>query len=1039
MPVLALVLIGCSVLSMNNPFSDVQVPVTTTTLRYTISFNGNGGSGTMDSISVCGDETADIPDCTIVPPVGMRFHSWNTAADGKGLRYYSQGVRNLTDQNGSTIVLFAQWIDKDSHRIIYDGIDDVNNLHNPDTFLESENVILTDVSKTGYGFIGWFDSHDRHITGWHAGDMTSDVRLTARWETFYYTISFDANYPIGTQGGGGEMSSLTVHYDETADIPDCTVIPPVGMTFDSWNTESDGTGIRYYEHDCVHNLSVVHGASIMLYAQWLDNGSHRIRYYRTKQADKPSRSSFRESDTIVPESITAVGYTFCGWSDTSDDEHIITGWQPGERTDDISLYAVWRANTYTVMFDANGGVGTMPATDMTYDVSAALPPNVFTRDGRTFIGWHTKPNAAAALFADSQEVINLTAIEGAALTLYAVWQPTQYTVVYNANGGSGSMPAQTMTADMSSDLLPNAFTRTGYHLTGWSLAADTPADYTDKQTVTNLPVDGVGTAALYAVWQPNSYTIIFNANGGSGTMAALSMTYDTAKALTANAFTRTGYTFSGWAAGSSGAKVYDNKQSVNNLTAEQDGKVTLYAVWTANTYSVVFNKNGGTGTMANQTITYDTLTALTANAYTRTGWTLVGWETGTAASTLTYTDSQKVKNLKTSGSVTLYAIWQANTYTVKYNPNGGVGVMPDQIMTYGTAEPLQNVSCIRKGWTFLGWSTSSTATSAAYTNAQSKAFNLTSTNGGDATLYAVWTTPAVGDIVYEDGLIARTAVANKKPIGVIYATAANSYSVVYIGQSASASWQSGTGTNYCNGLTVNHQIWTVPTKAQLDTIYTNKTKLNNALQLIIDNYTADELGVTPSSIGQSWSQTEAGSSVNYFLDTGGVYSQYTGGPTYPTRALTTYTKYAVGDIVYSDGTFASGIISGKTPIGVVYGISGGTYKVVYAGVLGPDQWKPGRLTTSCSSLTVGSKSWTIPTKDELAAMFNSLSAVNKSLQKIIDNYTAASLGYTPALIANSWSSTANDSNTQWYLSESSGLTTMYNNGPSCPARAVTTY
>ena len=76
-----------------------------------------------------------------------------------------------------------------------------------------------------------------------------------------------------------------------------------------------------------------------------------------------------------------------------------------------------------------------------------------------------------------------------------------------------------------------------------------------------------------------SYTVKFNANGGSGTMSNQSFAYGEAKNLTANAFTRTGYTFQGWATSASGAKVYSDKQSVSNLTKESNATVNLYAVW----------------------------------------------------------------------------------------------------------------------------------------------------------------------------------------------------------------------------------------------------------------------------------------------------------------------------------------------------------------------------------------------------------------------------------------------------------------------------
>lgn len=114
----------------------------------------------------------------------------------------------------------------------------------------------------------------------------------------------------------------------------------------------------------------------------------------------------------------------------------------------------------------------------------------------------------------------------------------------------------------------------------WDAAADLPKDFKcDRVTVTGTAVD-------------MPYSVKFNANGGTGTMANESFTYGTAKALTANAFTRTGYTFKGWATSASGNKVYNDKQSVSNLTETSGAVVNLYAVWKSALYMVIDLSSG---------------------------------------------------------------------------------------------------------------------------------------------------------------------------------------------------------------------------------------------------------------------------------------------------------------------------------------------------------------------------------------------------------------------------------------------------------------
>lgn len=140
-------------------------------------------------------------------------------------------------------------------------------------------------------------------------------------------------------------------------------------------------------------------------------------------------------------------------------------------------------------------------------------------------------------------------------------------------------------------------------------------------------------------------------------MANEAMTYDSAKALTACAFMRTGYTFVGWATSAGGTVVYVNGQSVKNLTATHGAVVDLYAKWTANPYTVKFDANGGNGTMADESFTYDAAgQVLASNAFVRKGYMFLGWATSVDGDVV-YANGAKVNNLAASGAITLYAQW----------------------------------------------------------------------------------------------------------------------------------------------------------------------------------------------------------------------------------------------------------------------------------------------------------------------------------------------------------------------------------------------
>lgn len=160
----------------------------------------------------------------------------------------------------------------------------------------------------------------------------------------------------------------------------------------------------------------------------------------------------------------------------------------------------------------------------------------------------------------------------------------------------------------------------------------------------------------------SKYQVKYNGNTStSGSMSNSSHVYDTSKALSANAFSKTGYQFDHWntKADNSGTS-YTNQQSVKNLTSTDNGTVNLYAQWAANTYTIKYNGNNATdGSMADSTHTYDTSKTLRKNAFVRSGWKFVSWNTKADGSGTAYTDEKSVKNLTSTngGVVNLYAQW----------------------------------------------------------------------------------------------------------------------------------------------------------------------------------------------------------------------------------------------------------------------------------------------------------------------------------------------------------------------------------------------
>ena len=247
-------------------------------------------------------------------------------------------------------------------------------------------------------------------------------------------------------------------------------------------------------------------------------------------------------------------------------------------------------------------------------------------------------------------------------------RPGSARIEFDANGGTGAMAVMDVDPDRSISLPRCKFAWAGKVFSGWALSPKGSVVFKDGWS--GIAKNAYGavlgwdeTLRLYAVWTPATYTVVFNANGGTGTMARQTMTYGKAATISANKFKLTGYVFAGWATKKGGAVAYKNAQSVKNLVAA--GKsVTLYAVWAATTYKVAFYGTyaGVTGKMAAQSFTYGKEKKLFANKFKRKGYKFVGWAKSKAAAKkgkVAYKNKQKVKNLVANGkTVKFYAVWK---------------------------------------------------------------------------------------------------------------------------------------------------------------------------------------------------------------------------------------------------------------------------------------------------------------------------------------------------------------------------------------------
>lgn len=283
---------------------------------------------------------------------------------------------------------------------------------------------------------------------------------------------------------------------------------------------------------------------------------------------------------------------------------------------------------FPITYTLNGGsVSSANPSTYTYE-TATFTLNNPTRTGYTFNGW-TGSNGSTA-----QTSVSIPKYSHGDKSYTANWTGKTYTVTLNnqsaTTAGTTSVTA-TYGSAMPSITKPG---KTGYTFGGYyTSTGGSGTQYYTSAGSSARSWDKTSATTLYAKWTANTYYVRFNANGGTGSMSNESFTYGTSKALTANSFTRTGYTFAGWATSSGGSVVYSDKQSVSNLTSTDGGIVDLYAKWNTVTYTISYSgTDGATFASANPTIYTIESSNITLNTPTRLAYRFDGW-TGSNGST----------------------------------------------------------------------------------------------------------------------------------------------------------------------------------------------------------------------------------------------------------------------------------------------------------------------------------------------------------------------------------------------------------------------
>lgn len=735
---------------------------------YTMSYNANGGSGAPSSESK--GSGWDYTISSVKPTkVGYTFQGWATYSWASSASYHGGDTYKL-NQNTT---FYAVW-SRNSYTISYNA-NGGTGAPSSQTKYYGTTLTLSSAKpyRTGYTFKGWGLYASSTSPLYQPGDdynYNISRTLYAVWEKdappapTTYTVSYNAN------GGSGAPSSQTKTKDIALTLSG-TKPTRSGYTFLGWATSSSATSASYQPGG-----SYTANASVTLYAVWSCNhpsskkvwdtgcdwrtvcdncgatlssgtlhgpytygdwvyysGSQHSRYKTCIHGDYTTTEYASHNTSAQYEQYSASQhkkYSYCADCNstvgtTSYESHTFTSSTVNGQvvsTCNLCGYTKTSAQTYTVSYNPNGGYNAPASQTKVHGVTLTLSSSVPYRFNYEFIGWATNSNSSVASYYAGGSYT-----DNASVTLYAVWRykPATYTVAFDANGGANAPSSQTKTYGVALTLTTAIPTRANYRFAGWSKDRNaTSASYTAGGSYT----DNAG-VTLYAVWvySPESYTIRYDANGGTGAPSNQTKTYGVPLTLSVIKPTRAGYEFLGWAT----SKIATTSEYAPGERYTDEASVTFYAVWryVPKTYTVSYDANGGSNAPGTQTKTENVALTLASTIPAREGYTFRGWATTPTATTADY---QPGGSYTANAAVTLYAVWEKDSYTVSYDANGGTGAPSSQVKKHGETLKLRTEIPTRSGYDFLGWAESSTATSATYLA------GATYSENAGITLYAVW-------------------------------------------------------------------------------------------------------------------------------------------------------------------------------------------------------------------------------------------------------------------------------------------------------------
>lgn len=714
-----------TILTYSMPAANTTLYAKWTVADGTLAYNANGGTTTETSVRAQGGTTTTVAGRTNTSRAGYDFSGWNSKADGTGTSYAAGSTFTLVADVTTTV--YARWaLSK------YNLTFNVNGgVGTPQTqsYVEGATTTLpaTNPTRAGYTFAGWNTAANGSGTNYSGSFQMPGNHLTlyAKWTPLTYAVTYDSNSATFSGASGSVTDSTLYESGQTVSVKRSTGLSYSGSPmhrFIGWNTKADGTGTDYLEEATL----TMTASAVRLYAMWMDS-TVEIAYNANGGSNAPANdnATINTRYDISTASPSRPGYTFNGW--TISDGSPAGTYKVGGTTyfsPDSNyevLVAQWTAVDYTVTYNTDGG-STAPSQLTAKHIGDVITIDASepTKNGYTFLGWK---DAAGNIYPAG----GTFTLGAGSVTLTAQWQGTPYTLTYDANGGTGGPNAETRNYNESANLSVTEPTRTGYSFQGWNTLVNGTG--TAKATGASFQMPAANTT-LYAQWTVNTYPLAYNSQSGSTAPTGGDKNYDSTIVVSSATMTRTGYSFGGWNTAADGT---GTAYLANATFKMPNASVTLYAQWTKTAYTLYYNTNGGQGVYSSQPIKYGESVTVDSTLPTRLGYNFIGWNTQAGGGGSDHS-ARSVYTLSSASNVTLYAKWQAASYSVSYSANGGSGAPSGANFTYDTdVVTAVSGSITRTAYRFIGWNDRDDGSGTTYT--EGFTFKMPAQN---VILYAQW-------------------------------------------------------------------------------------------------------------------------------------------------------------------------------------------------------------------------------------------------------------------------------------------------------------